>query len=175
MACFFLSSSSIIIRISGTWRLNITFRCFCWHITFRVSPFCRSFFLQLFFYSHSGTGGNTLLYIYFRVSPLLPKNLGPFFFFANYNKRWLSNFVKKKKLNAYKVLSNKLNGSPQLYKKKRLRHTIKRKRNPSCFFFVLILLFFRTKKVSQRDDAGDHEYNHISHGGLNNSELHLGF
>ena len=124
VACFFLSSSSIIIiiiiRISGTWRLNITFRCFCWHITFRVSPFCRSFYSS--FFTLTREPAETHYYIYFRVSP---KNLGPFFFpLANYNKRWLSNFVKKKQLNAYKVLSNKLNGSPQLYKKKkRLRHT----------------------------------------------------
>ena len=83
-------------------------------------------------------------------------------------------------MNAYKVLSNKLNVSPQLYKKKKTRTpTIKRKITPSCFFcflfFVLILLLFLSNKKRDATDAGDHEYNHISHGGLNNSELHLGF
>ena len=59
-------------------------------------------------------------------------------------------------MNAYKVLSNKLNVSPQLYKKKKKTqtHTIKRKRKrknnyPLFFFFCFLFLsyyyFFRTK------------------------------
>ena len=50
----------------------------------------------------------------------------------------------------------------------------KKKKNYPLLFFCSYLIILSNKK-RDATDAGDHEYNHISHGGLNNSELHLGF
>ena len=152
VACFFLSSSSIIIiiRISGTWRLNITFRCFCWHITFRVSPFCRSFYSS--FFTLTREPAETHYYIYIRVSPPSAKKPWTPFFFANYNKRWLSNFVKKNKwMLTRSWVTNWMCLHNCTKKKKRLGHTIKRKRKNNYtllffFFFCSYLIILSNKK-----------------------------